>query len=89
MYLHLRLEILRDNIFLYILSINIINYNALFNKYEIQIFCTYEMNLVLFNNLFDESCILFINLYCKNFKINENFKIKQNFQFVPFFRYYL
>jgi len=78
MYLHLRLEILRDNIFLYILSINIINYNALFNKYEIQIFCTYEMNLVLF-----------INLYCKNFKINENFKIKQNFQFVPFFRYYL
>lgn len=33
--------------------------------------------------------VLFINLYCKNFKINENFKIKQNFQFVPFFRYYL
>lgn len=59
MYLHLRLEILRDNIFLYILSINIINYNALFNKYKIQIFCAYEMNLVLFNNLFDESCIIY------------------------------
>lgn len=29
--------------------------------------------------------VLFINLYCKNFKINENFKIEKNFQFVLFF----